>query len=681
MSDNNLLNNDNKTNYLFKKDNLRAQTALEVPDITTSGRSLAQELYLANKTIVNNNILAQDICFNLPTIATVIELDNNDNIPDSTWGINSGDTVVEQELSYYDLSNIDPSLANLRFYKKVFLEPITFDEKQFWWLQSPSRDPLDKGKISNNLLSNTIPSSLGRIGSDYLPIVHLWNQQSNEWLPEIFNQAPTTSKKNTNWTMDFATGILTFNVTDSTLSDGNGSSLNAAESEKTNPKSRPRISFIKYVGPLGVNGDSGGGSSGGGGGVSDISFDQLNQIISDLDETIYEYLFDIPGYLQDVSWNDEIVSGNKYINISWNNPPQKCAAFDFYQLNIINNSNIKNTDQIYYTTNNGLQESDTQIYNEITRKLNKLPFHEYIRIQYKEFDSNSNVIRDWTDLTGAQINSISNLNLVNSSGVLYPFFKEINKVVIFNNAPNNPSEQTGKSTQDILLNQHGEREIVLNNIFEPSSKFHFRLAMDNRACIDGKSGKERTPLDISNNLNWSYIPENPLDFIELGDFGPAPPPSSIQFSGNKSPFGFDFIEGDAGPSGNPVMDTSFNTQFTPTAPLTVQYGFDLSGSPHPDRKQIGEDFISRLSLFPFAAAAPEDYYYANTNSFGFNDVNYNTGEVYDESFKAVIWETPSDNWNVRSQFQTDFNYGVPNENEGLLLPEYQYDISGFFMKK
>ena len=72
--------------------------------------------------------------------------------------------------------------------------------------------------------------------------------------------------------------------------------------------------------------------------------------------------------------------------------------------------------------------------------------------------------------------------------------------------------------------------------------------MDNRACIDGKSGKERTPLDISNNLNWSYIPENPLDFIELGDFGPAPPPSSIQFSGNSSPFGLDFIEGFAGPS-------------------------------------------------------------------------------------------------------------------------------------
>ena len=662
-----LLNNDNKTNYLFKKDNLRAQTALVGG--TPDGRSLANEPYLANKIVINDNIFANDICFNLPVTKTVLALDNDDTIPDSIWSDADDAEAFDQTLSYYDLSNVDQSLANLRFYKKVYLEPITTNEKQFWWFQYPSRNPNNLGNISNNLLSNTIPPALGLVGSYYLPRVHLWT--GSEWQPEIF------SSGNTNWTMDYATGILTFNVTNDALSNGNGSNLNAADNKKTDQFVRPRISFIKYVGPLGVNGGSGGGGSGGGG-VSDISFDQLNQIISDLDETIYEYLFDIPGYLQDVSWNDEIVSGNKYINISWNNPPQKCAAFDFYQLNIIDNTNIKNTDQIYYSVSDGLQESDTQIYNEITRKLNKLPFHEYIRIQYKEFDSNSNVIRDWTDLTGAQINSISNLKLKNSSGVLYPFFKEINKVVIFNNSPNNPSEQTGKSTQDILLNQHGEREIVLNNIFESSSKFHFRLAMDNRACIDGKSGKERTPLDISNNLNWSYIPENPLDFIELGDFGPAPPPSYIQFSGNNSPFGFDNIVGEAGPFGAPVMDTSFNTEFTSTAPLTVQYGFDLSGSPDPNRKQIGEDFISELSPFPFAAAAPEDYYYANTNSFGFDDVNYNIGETRESSFTAVIWKTPSDNWNVSSQFQTDFNYSNPKN--GLLLPEYQYDISGFFMK-
>lgn len=77
-----LLNNDNKTNYLFKKDNLRAQTALEDPAVSTSGRTLRQEPYLANKIVINDNIFANDICFNLPVTATVLALDNDNNIPD-----------------------------------------------------------------------------------------------------------------------------------------------------------------------------------------------------------------------------------------------------------------------------------------------------------------------------------------------------------------------------------------------------------------------------------------------------------------------------------------------------------------------------------------------------------------------------------------------------------------------
>ena len=43
----------------------------------------------------------------------------------------------------------------------------------------------------------------------------------------------TFNSGNTNWTMDYATGILTFNVTNSALSSGNGSNLNAADNKKT----------------------------------------------------------------------------------------------------------------------------------------------------------------------------------------------------------------------------------------------------------------------------------------------------------------------------------------------------------------------------------------------------------------------------------------------------------------
>ena len=61
------------------------------------------------------------------------------------------------------------------------------------------------------------------------------------------------------------------------------------------------------MGPLGVNGGSGDGSSGGGG-VSDISFDEINDSLDELDECYFgDHFFDIPSYLQDVSLNDEIV--------------------------------------------------------------------------------------------------------------------------------------------------------------------------------------------------------------------------------------------------------------------------------------------------------------------------------------------------------------------------------------
>ena len=151
------------------------------PD-TSSGRTLGQEPYLANKIVINDNIFANDICFNLPVTATVLALDNDDNIPDSTWGNNSTDTAFEQNLSYYDLSNVDESLSNLRFYKKVYLEAITSDEKQFWWFQYPSRDTDNLGKISNNLLSNTIPNALGqsRVLLSSSCIFMEWN---NEWQP------------------------------------------------------------------------------------------------------------------------------------------------------------------------------------------------------------------------------------------------------------------------------------------------------------------------------------------------------------------------------------------------------------------------------------------------------------------------------------------------------------------
>ena len=71
-------------------------------------------------------------------------------------------------------------------------------------------------------------------------------------------------------------------------------------------------------------------------------------------------------------------------------------------------------DQIYYATNNnncGLKGAnlDADIWNTITRSMNKLPFHERIVIQVKTYDTDSsgNISMipngDWRDLSGALV--------------------------------------------------------------------------------------------------------------------------------------------------------------------------------------------------------------------------------------------------------------------------------------
>ena len=45
----NLLNNDNKTNYLFKKENFKAQTRLEEQSTTRGPKTITQEGYQGNQ--------------------------------------------------------------------------------------------------------------------------------------------------------------------------------------------------------------------------------------------------------------------------------------------------------------------------------------------------------------------------------------------------------------------------------------------------------------------------------------------------------------------------------------------------------------------------------------------------------------------------------------------------------
>ena len=76
-------------------------------------------------------------------------------ILDSSWN-NVINDISAQTLYPQDLSD-----NNLRFYKGVYLEPVIPGNDHFWWLQI-DRSNEELGKISNNLLSNTIPEGLGR---------------------------------------------------------------------------------------------------------------------------------------------------------------------------------------------------------------------------------------------------------------------------------------------------------------------------------------------------------------------------------------------------------------------------------------------------------------------------------------------------------------------------------------
>ena len=213
--------------------------------------------------------------------------------------------------------------------------------------------------------------------------------------------------------------------------------------------------------------------------------------------------------------------------------------------------------------------------------------------------------------------------------------------------------------------------------------YHFRVALDNRACIEGKEFWE-SARDISDNLNWAYVPADLNTYIELGSYGPAPAPSNIQFvsgenafdnSGN-APF-VGTITGSAGngtgtSSSSQVMDLSFNTAFPGPANLSVQYGFDVSGNILPTSKQLGSRNTNNTDL-----------QYANENSFTFDDLSFNTvpiiasngaGGISQASFNIDVDINRANGWNYPVNGVIETNFG-----NGISLPEHTYDISSAYI--
>ena len=164
------------------------------------------------------------------------------------------------------------------------------------------------------------------------PVVSFFN--GNSWVIEPFNTAPVTGNPKANWTMDYGTGIITLNVDKSTL-DATGYHLDSTSSLETD---RPRISFIKYIGPLGGSSSR----SGSGSGSRSGSNANIDEVVEAIDASMNKFFFDVPKPVIGINKKDVLdtesesilkLAGIPEIHITWTNPEQKCAAFDFYHIN------------------------------------------------------------------------------------------------------------------------------------------------------------------------------------------------------------------------------------------------------------------------------------------------------------------------------------------------------------
>ena len=675
MADN-LLNNENKTNYLFKKENFKAQTRLDGFSNTLQSINYPLEPYQGKSIVLQESIFSEDISKNINSSVFVTNLFLDSNVLASTWN----GTVSQQIIKDKDLSDNYPSLDYYKFFKRVYLEPVEPDNPCFWWIREDQNlDP----SPDNNLLSKMVPGGLSGNNSMFNPIVEFWDKTLQAWISNekagIF-QSPSVGNS-VNWTIDYATGILTLNVSETHLSSINYN-LDASNSKSNVEKCRPRISFIRYVGPLGggSGGSSGGNNSGGSGGTgtgNGISDASANAIIDN-------YLFEVPKKVIGISHEEVITSAGSEIQITWNNPNQRCAAFDFYQMSE-DPVSAEDLYQTYYVNSTGISNTtnNINIWKTIKRSLNKLPFHERLRVQYKAYNPNDNFSTPgWKDFPGAQIKGTLANSTNDSNRILYPIFKDITKISIssIQNATNPASGQLHSNiqsfhTQDIVPVSGAVPNDPLcyksENYLDNTKVYHFRVALDNRACIgDPKKEFWESDRDISNNLNWATVPLDQNTFIELGSYGPAPPPSAIRVVVGENVFEpssasteyAGTIVGFAGPSPNPVMDVSFNTKFPGPTNLSVQYGFDMSGGKKQNSKQLDSNnqYI--------------EFHYANENSFGFADLSYNTPMINADNFSVDCYSTfNTGQWNPSNNFSSKY----PN---GWALPEYTYDISNVYMK-
>ena len=598
MAGTNPLNNDNKTDLLFKKFQGVIQSAVKTDSTNNPPFNTENKKSITN--IFQQDVFSEEVPLDLSY--TLLQLWNpfappfgasGSIISDSSWNTNAGD----QTLSYVDLSatNFGKDLP-LRFYKRVYLNPVG-TTGQSWWLLDPSGN--GKNSTTNNLLKDTIPFLYNDTNiNTYRPIVEYWDNSTSGW--QSLDQATLSQA---NWLMDPASGILQFYQTPTVLqTDFN------IDATGTGEKDRPRISFIKYVGAKG-GGTGSGGSGGSGGSASsfkvgdfsgvdisfqdvsailfngrqfDVSYDasgnaqitSLDDIIDDVADISY-YFFNKPLAPPhgDGSLNENIGAG--YIICNWTNPQKTKSALPF---------------------GDASQYPDGTYNLPATLKpIEYLPFHRELCVQYKQWFPTYTLSGEWTtlELSGNSVkkiipDTITDLYATSSSSGGTPKYTTL--LGLSGGTVIQPGDiSAGLITKDPDVKEVGgvaPYNVLWTNSLELGKGYQFRIFLKNDSVETGL----KDPLyggDAS--YNYLYIPNKhglSGGYIELGNFGPPPRP----FAGDISFINTGFLTFDIRGVNTDVSgaDVSLNTQFPINTNLSLRvfYGIDVSCVIDPSSKQF-----------------------------------------------------------------------------------------------
>jgi len=385
-----------------------------------------------------------------------------------------------------------------------------------------------------------------------------------------------------------------------------------------------------------------------------------NQDIIDISNRIQDYFFGPPKPITEEDINLDTDLAYPRLDLSWNNPIQYRAAFDFLG-------------------GVGPKEDTTSIGGVGDRDdYNFLPYFQGLKIQYIGYDGNSVVLNtsnqpmDWQDVpqgNGLNGRGTGTSTYWSNAGFLPKF---IDQMFVYSNTTGTITGYTDLSNGIIFFPDWngasggffpaGDKNgyaFSLPNIFPTTNvntagkKIQLRIAMVNRA-----RASIYDPSYVSHNLssatdiswNWVYLPDP--SGMAIGVYGAptAPLTFTIPSGGNLSYDQFTLngqndnsgngtLPSDADPV-NAVVETSLNTRFSvlsasnPSLPK-VRYRYDLSGHRLSSSRQVGGNTllidISR-NLPPIDVSA--NWYpsstYPNANPNTWSETLVKGGIVYPE---------------------------------------------------